>query len=314
MSSVTPVVGHAADPHVFLVGRPPLGEFLGFVTAQTVGGTGADLGELSNQWRAANDHVETLQQSEAGYADNTLVLPMPDSLADLGRETLEDSVVQRTFAIVPVEIGFVELDRLVVWQKKINLTHVASLQARLGEAPSEDEIYRLCLPSPTTRFDPATQAQPLGPNAFGFVSPSNDFRVLGSALVDPSTMSDLPITGIATSVVAIAVGYGANLLAAIRANNRLVLNNGSHRAYARREAGITHAPCLIQNVTRRDELTVIASGDFAASPDAYLSAARPPVLRDYFDERLRMIAPVPRQARQLRVIFNQEALDVPMAI
>jgi len=313
MTSATPLVGHAADPHVFLVGRPPLGEFLGFVTAQTVGGAAADIRELSDQWRAANDHVETLQQSEAGYADDPPVSPLPESLADLGRETIEDSVVQRTFAIVPIEVGIVELDRLVVWQKKINLSHVGTLQARLRQVPSEEEIYRLCLPSPAARFDPPTQAQPLGPNAFGFVSPSNDFRVLGTALVDPSTMSDLPITGMATSVVAVAVGYGANLLAAIRANGRLVLNNGSHRAYALRDAGVTHAPCLIQNVTRRDELAVIASGDFEANPDAYLSAPRPPVLRDYFDERLRMIAPVPRLARQLRVVFNQEALDVPIA-
>jgi len=40
--------------------------------------------------------------------------------------------------------------------------------------------------------------------------------------------------------------------------------------------------CLIQHVTRRDELELVASGDFAANPDRYLKSARPPMLRDYF--------------------------------
>ena len=92
-----------------------------------------------------------------------------------------------------------------------------------------------------------------------------------------------------------------------------MLNNGSHRAFALREMGITHVPCLIQHVSRREELSVIASGDFNTAPDVYLKDARPPMLKDYFDSKLRKLVRVSRTLRQVKVGFGVEQLDVPAA-
>jgi len=61
MSTVLP--GNA-DPHVFLVGRPPIGEYLGFITGQTIEGANADHGDLAEAWRRANDHVQRLEVDE----------------------------------------------------------------------------------------------------------------------------------------------------------------------------------------------------------------------------------------------------------
>jgi len=113
------------------------------------------------------------------------------------------------------------------------------------------------------------------------------------------------------AILGLAVGYGSNFLNVIHVENRLVLGNGSHRAYALRDLGVNQIPCLIQRVTRRDELDLVASGDFASSPDRYLKSPRPPMLRDYFDPALRKIVPVYRKNRVVRVQFGIEQTDIP---
>jgi len=91
----------------------------------------------------------------------------------------------------------------------------------------------------------------------------------------------------------------------------LILNNGSHRAYALRELGLKEVPCIVQTVTRRDELELVASGDFQQFPDRYLKAPRPPLLKDYFDPKLRKIVVVQRKNRLVRVQIGVEQSDVP---
>src|SRR5437660_10413682 len=59
-----------ADEHVFLIGRPPMAEYLGYVKTQTVGGDAAAIGALADEWRAANDHIVDLENKEAGLADD----------------------------------------------------------------------------------------------------------------------------------------------------------------------------------------------------------------------------------------------------
>ena len=90
-----------------------------------------------------------------------------------------------------------------------------------------------------------------------------------------------------------------------------MLNNGSHRAFALRDLGITHVPCIMQRVSRRDELELVGSPDVQQNPDRYLKAARPPVLKDYFDPALRKIIPVVRKHLMARVSFGYEQGDIP---
>jgi hypothetical protein len=69
----------------------------------------------------------------------------------------------------------------------------------------------------------------------------------------------LDFAGVPKYVVAIAVGYGANFLAAAHVEGRLILWNGSHRAYALRAAGHTHVPCLIKGCPGETSLRQKAS-------------------------------------------------------
>ena len=73
----------ASDPHVFLIGRPPIGELVGFIRTMAVDGQSVDLGSLTAEWRAANDQVLKLEKDEAGAADNPPFVALAESLRPL---------------------------------------------------------------------------------------------------------------------------------------------------------------------------------------------------------------------------------------
>ena len=257
-----------------------------------------------------NDRIGQLERDEAGWADNPTVAPPPDMLVALRDKVLVDPIVQRTFAVIPFDIGVVELDRMVVYQRHVNLAYVGELKALLGAEPTDEDVFQFCLPV-DRRFDPQVMGGRIGQNAWSFSSPSTDLRVLDLTTVDPGTIPGFEAGGAAVVIVGAVIGYGSNYLSALRVDGRLVLHNGTHRAYALRELGLTHAPCLIQNITRREELELVATPDMLERSEMYLTHARPPVLKDYFDPDLRMIVHVPRKERQLRIGVQVEQLDVP---
>jgi hypothetical protein len=297
------------DDHVFLIGRPPMGEFLAFVRVMAINGQKANQRQLAEEWRGANDHIRELEKREAGWADRPQIGPLPAALDELKARLLADPILQRSFQLVPTTVGVVELDRLVVFQKQINLAHVKALRDSLGNEPTPEEVFRFCLP-----FDhpqaPAQVMQMAG-NAYTFISASNDFRFLDAQLFDPIQIIGYAPPGPVVGVLGLVVGYSSNFLHAVQVEDRLVLGNGSHRAYALRELGVTHVPCLIQHVSRREEIEVLGLGDIQKNADDYLKAPRPPVLKDYFDPALRKIIPVRRKLRQVRVTFGVEQVDIP---
>src|SRR5439155_4287650 len=109
-------LGHSPKvaPHIFLIGRPPLGEFLGYVTTQASSEEAVDRGELAEEWRTANDHVRELASSEAGIADNVAVLPIPEELSQQAARVVGSELYRSGFELTPWSVGLVELDRLVV--------------------------------------------------------------------------------------------------------------------------------------------------------------------------------------------------------
>jgi hypothetical protein len=143
------------------------------------------------------------------------------------------------------------------------------------------------------------------------MSPSDDMRFLGSMPLEPENITDYPPPGNLAGVVGLAVGFGSNFLNAIYAEKRLILNNGSHRAYALRDLGITRVPCIVQHISSRDELSVLASTAITDAPNFYLQDPRPMMLKDYFDPRLRKVMPVHRRLRQVTVKFDVDVTFAP---
>jgi hypothetical protein len=301
----------AADEHVFLVGRPPIQEYLGYVESRTVEGQTMDRAALMKLWRNANDHIGDLETAEAGVADGATAEPLTGSLAERASALLADPSIATAYATVPTEIAMVELDSLVVFQKQINLAHVHELSELLPDDASTEDIFDFALPT-DGRYDPPIQVGQIAQNCWSFVSPSTDLRVLDFRMVDPRAVAGLSVGGRPTAIVAAIVGYGANLLSAISVEGRLLVGNGSHRAYTLRAAGHTRVPCLIQNLSRRDELELVAP-EIQQNADLYLKAPRPPLLKDYFDEQLHIGVHVRRSRRQLNVAITPQMSETPGA-
>jgi hypothetical protein len=297
------------SPHIFLMGRPPMGEAIGYLQTQTLEGQALDVSELADQWRVAQARVQELAVSEAGAADNPAIAELPPGLKALGQAVLNDPVTKQSHGIAPTEIKMVELDSLVVFQKQINLAYSAQLQAVLGHEPSEEDLLRFALPT-DGRYDPATNAAPIqfgpvGPLLWAGVSPSMDYRVLKTDMIDPAQVSGFNANGRATHIIVAAIGYGSNLLSAMRVGSRLILKNGSHRAHSLRAGGHTHAPMLIQDIAPGEENELLPP-IVQQQRDLYVTQPRPPMLKDYFDNDLHVVVNVPRQTRQLRVQFGYE--------
>lgn len=297
------------DQHVFLLGRPPLKRFLDFVEDLAVNGRTADPQALAEEWHAARAWIRHIAKEELGWVDKPAIGPLPPHLHPLRDELFKDPVFQNGSRIGAVEVGMVELDRLVVYQKHIDLEHVQRLKRKLGPSPSDEEIFKLCLPfdhpQPLMRWMKTTR------DTYVFISPSNDLRFLESTMLTSNNLIDYPPPGAISGVVGIVIGFGSNFFHVIHVEDRLVVHNGSHRAFTLRDMGITHAPCIIKHIKNREELRAVASSDLRRNPDLYLKHPRPSVLKDYFDPRLRKLIDVPRRLYQVTVKFDVEAIDIP---
>jgi hypothetical protein len=186
--------GATGENNVFLIGRPPIQEFLDFVQAQAADRHSVDVGALATEWRSANDHVRQLEADERGLADGPEISPVPAELQELAAVVAGDPAIKRAFETLPWRLGLVELDRLVVYQKRIGLEQVARMRARLGPDPSPEAVFSLCLPvGPGT---PPSVNIVRGSNGWLFVSPSNDLRILDARVLVPTQVTGYQVGGI----------------------------------------------------------------------------------------------------------------------
>jgi hypothetical protein len=301
----------ATDPVAYLYAHTRLEDFLRYMTAETVVGPALDRDRLTDEWRAANVRFQELQKTEAGWADGPVVGSLPKSLEPLVRQIAADPIFLRSFSSVPGQIGMVELDRLAVSQKTINLSHVARLKEQIGPSPDLNTLFRACLPfdHPTAPVEVTRVAR----HTFEIVSESNDLRFLESLALSSEQLTGYQATGPVVGVIGAVVGFGSNFLNVLACEGRLVLNNGFHRAYALRALGVTHAPCVVQRLASREDLQHVGRAAVRRDPDLYFGMARPPVLKDFFDPALCRDIVCPRKARSVRVTLTVEEIDVPVS-
>lgn len=297
-----PEACQTVQEEIWLLGQPPIRRFLDFVADVVVDGASAHVAELTHAWRAANDYYHELEQLESGMADKVECRELPPSCASLAAEVAAHPYYAHTFKTVPMSFGMVELDKLIAFQLHVSRNFIDALAARLGPAPSLEELFRFCLPlEPLT---PPVHTQRVGSKRYVFRSDSTDFRFHDAVLLQPDQIRDYQSFGPLAGVVGLVVGFGSNFLNAIRVGNRLLLHNGYHRACALRQLGITHAPCIIQTATRMDELELIAKSLITNDPDFYFNTARPPLLKDFFDFNIGKVWPVHKRVRMIEVNFE----------
>lgn len=300
---------HAGQEEILLLGQPPLRDYLSFTRNMVVGGAAIAPKVLTDEWRAANDYYHELEQREAGLADRIECRPLDPALAPLCAEVMADPRYRCTFDTVPAAFQMVELDRLVVYQTQVTRHFVEGLKVRLGPDPDAESLFRFCMPLGQPQAP--LKARRIGSRRYVFSSYSMDVRYHEPVLLRPDQIRDYHSFGAIGGVVGLVIGYSANFLTAIRSDDRLLLHNGYHRACAMRALGITHAPAIVQTVTRRDELDVVAPSAVAENPGFYFKAKRPPLLKDFFDPRIRKVVPVHKIVRMVEVNFEVREFEVP---
>jgi hypothetical protein len=269
---------------LWLLGQPHLADYLSFVKHKVIGGDQADPSALAEEWRAANDYYHELESVEAGLADTAEILPLDPVLGPLADALRDHAWYRTTFDTLPAEVAMVELDKLVVSQ-----THVANLfselRARsLGPTPEPQALFHFCLP--LDRENPPVRIERLAADRWLFSSTSTDLRAHEPAPMNADQLAAFASFGPVSGGIGLLVGFGCNFMSVIRSDDRMVLHNGYHRACALRALGITHAPAIVQSVTRKDELRIAANEAVLEDPAFYFLAARPPLLKDFFDPRI----------------------------
>ena len=301
--NVTPV-----SETVWMLGQPALDDYLNFVKNQAINGAQISRRELIDEWRIANDHFYDLEVSESGIADQIETFDLDKSLAPLAAEIAVGQRFKHSFDTVPVRIEMVELDKLIVSQLHIDITHTARSGAALGAKANSADLLRFC--QPLDRDEAPFTVRRTGKNRYTFWSPSSDFRFHEAALLDggqlPQDGNFRPNSG----VLGLMVGYSSNFLSVIRSDKRLLIHNGHHRAYALRALGYTHAPCIVQTVTRLDELGLVASHNVVESPALYFKSARPPLLKDFFNPKFRKVFQLPSIRRMVELSFEVREYEV----
>jgi hypothetical protein len=301
-----PMSANGEEEWIHLLGRPPFEEYYGFML-QADPANQQSLKGARELWRNAACAVDAQTATEGGIADQAAFSSLPQELVDRAEKYLQDPLVAGDFSIVPSTIEMVPLNKAIVFQKMINLQYAESLSRTLAANQSADDLFDFCLIS--DQAAPAISRMQVG-NSFMFTSPSSDVRVLGATLVDASQILVDPPSGRARSAIVTFIGYGTNALSFAYVNGRLILANGSHRAYALMAAGYTHAPAVVQHIERPDDLQAIMPIAMQ-NGGLYLGHPRPPMLKDYFDDSVRAIVKIPRRNRQVKVQFGVEVLDAP---
>jgi hypothetical protein len=299
------------EEEIWLLGQPSLVDFLNFVDDNVEGAKSLDQRALVDDWRRANDHYAELEKREAGFADGVVRKPLPQEVRPLAAALEAQPFFRAAFDRLPVEIALVEVERLMVRQIHVAKPHVDRLAAKLRATQGPESLFEFC--QPTERQDPPVSVRRLDSSRYVFSSPSTDFRSHDPVLIDPAHLSGHVEYGPVAAALGLIVGYGSNLLNVIESDGRMLLHNGYHRAVALCAAGIKYAPCVIQSVTRRDELELVATQAVIDDPAFYFRARRPPVVKDFFDPKIRKLLPVRRRERIIEISFeiNELTVDVP---
>lgn len=293
---------------IWLLGQPTLDNYLDHVRKNVIGGSQIAPSTIVDEWRAANDYYFELEAAEAGLADTIDVRDLPAAMHPLAAEVMAHASYRRAFNILPTRFAMVQLEHLVAGQRRIDHSHVKRLKERLPAQLSPEELFTFCLP--LDRRDVEFKIRRAGRNRYTISSDSSDLRFQEAVMLRPSQIVGHDAKGTLGGALGIFVGFGSNFLTAIQANDRVLLNNGHHRACALLEHGITHAPCIIETVTRSEELNLVAGAKIQETPAFYFKAARPPLLKDFLDPKIRKIMHIPRVIHSIDITFEVQDYEV----
>ena len=288
----------------WLLGQAPLRKYLDFVSDMGAPGSAPPRPALVREWGAAAARYEALAECEANVADHPACPPLDPAVAALAAQALASPRYTRTFDSLPTCIRMVDLANLVVCQNHVTQTFVDAVKARLGPHPDPVAVFRCCLPMDDGPGP--VEIREAGSRRYVFRSPSTDFRFHEPVLLREGQLGGHAAYGAVAAALGLVVGFSCNFLNAVCDDDsgRVLLQNGYHRATALLALGVRHAPCVVQTVSSRDELDIVAKSVVAGDPGYFFNAPRPPLLKDFLDPRLCKQVPVKRMLRVIELSYE----------
>jgi hypothetical protein len=293
---------------LYLLGAPTLSDFLSFVKRRALNGEETPEDGLVEQWRVAARRYQALETEEAGLAEKVQLQPLPAAYEPVVKRLTSDPGFAKSWGSLPIAFGLIELDHLVAFQHHVDLGHARHLQQQLGHPPNEAEILELCMPA--NDHQPEVRVTRNGDRRFVIESTSADLRILGVRDLPQAWAREQMADGPVARAIGVLAGFGAPYLNVVRHANRMVLNNGFHRAWALRALGVTHVPCLIQGAEHADELALAGGSDLTEHYNTLFKSPRPPLFKDFFDPQLTTMMPGFRRRTQLVVTVDVQTLRV----
>lgn len=303
-------------PVAYMLPRYTTEEYIGLLTGAGCGTRALSRREAVDQLRSAHQQFNQWQQDSAQTPHASCSEPLTPKRQKLAKQILDRELTRCTFDIGKISIEWVEIDSLVVFQKYVDLENVEQRRRRMLASPGDICLFDFCFPEdgggPQANVQMVNHAEGC---LFQFTSESLDFRFLGWNAIPFTNVLNHSGGGNPVMAALMPVGYTTNYVTAVRCGARLILLNGTHRAYTLRSMGFTHMPCLIQEISGQDEIGVVFgnNADFIQNTPLFFQAPRPPLVADYFDPNLMATVETPRTLKRVvvNVQVSEETIPLP---
>jgi hypothetical protein len=293
----------------YLFGATTQPEVISFVRTQCMVRDDAELQGIVQDWKLAAQKFSAITSFPKVVPETMSVIDLPRDVEPVIRKISAEPSFQKSFSMLPMSFGMVEIDKLVAGQRYVNLDYVAKLLKSLPSDPNLVDLIEFCF-AKTPDVAPPAELQ-LGPNVYSYRSDTTDFRFLGG-FPKPLSKEDLEAAvagGLPVAGIILLVGYGSSAINAFRVGQRYVLNNGFHRLFALRKHGIKTAPMVIQHITNPD---LELPPQLVGLPTQYMTEhPRPSMMMDFFDDSLVIELRMKARDRSVQIQWNINQIDIP---
>ncbi len=294
---------------LYLYGATTQPEVISFIRTQCVVRDEAEVHRIVQDWKRAAQRFTAANAFPKVVPETIAVSDLPSEFDELIPDIASEPLFQRSFSMLPMSFGMVEIDKLVAGQRYVNLDYVAKLLRALPPHPSPKNLIDFCL-AKSPEVPPPAELQ-LAQNIYSYRSDTTDFRFLGGfpkALdrkdIEAAVAGGQPVAGII-----LLVGYGSPAINVFHVGQRYILNNGFHRLIALRKLGIPNAPVVIQHITNP---ALELPQQLIGLPTEYLTSnPRPSMMLDFFDDALVVELRMKPRDRSVQVQWNVNQIDIP---
>ena len=300
-------MAEAFQKHLLLYGWLPRPSVMNYLKTQCTKDEVAREVEILKLWESAN---RAFNSKKPLSFESITCTPIADECAAKIKSIREDKRFSHTFQEATTSFESVEIDKLIACQSTVALDYIEKLTQDVRGEIDLDSLMDMCLSLDKTV--PEVSDIQANQQTIVYSSENTDFRFLG-ALQKPLEEIELDTSstgGIPTRALVLLFGYGGSPVNVLKVGKRIFLNNGFHRVYALRKAGVTQIPVVIQTISNPAlEFPAV----YQNIPKEYLlTADRLPMMEDYFNETMTIQLKQKARRRGVKVVWGAESIDVPL--